>query len=227
MRLSERLSPNHNARPGGRAPDLVVLHYTGMRSAAEALERLCDPAAQVSAHYLIEEDGRVWHLVPEERRAWHAGLSCWQGERDVNGLSVGIELVNPGHEFGYRAFPPAQMEALATLLDRVVRRCGIPPRRIVGHADVAPARKQDPGELFDWAALAADGFGLWTEAVLEDRGERFEALGYDPKVAPEDVIRAFQRHWRPARVDGLRDPETGGRLAALLQAAGPDFRRPG
>lgn len=223
MRLIEQPSPNHDARRADLPLDLIVLHYTGMRSGEAALARLCAPEAKVSAHYLIDEDGRTWRLVPEERRAWHAGLAHWQGVRDVNAVSLGIELVNPGHEFGYRPFPAAQMDALRELLAEVTARCAIPASRLVGHSDVAPERKQDPGELFDWRALAADGFGLWSDAVDPDDGGDFAALGFDPDADPVAVIRAFQRHWRPGRVDGVRDAETGGRLAALRRLADPAF----
>ena len=161
MTLIDAPSPNHDARTS--PPDMIVLHYTGMQSGEAALARLRDPEAKVSAHYLIEEDGRVFALVDEARRAWHAGVSFWKGQRDVNAASIGIELVNPGHEWGYRAFPPAQMDALTGLLDAVRSRWEIENNRILGHSDVAPDRKQDPGELFDWAALARDGHGLWVE----------------------------------------------------------------
>src|SRR4029077_12116286 len=161
MNLRECLSPNHDARPEGGRVDMLVLHYTGMKTAAEAIDRLCDPAAKVSAHYAIDEDGTVWRLVEESRRAWHAGVSFWQGTRDVNAASIGIELVNPGHDWGYRAFPDAQMVALETLCHGLLLRHPIPRDRVVGHSDVAPLRKQDPGELFDWPRLAEAGIGLW------------------------------------------------------------------
>ena len=149
---NEVLSPNWNER---RLPVwMVVLHYTGMPTAEEALERLTDAAAEVSAHYLIDEEGKVTRLVPEDKRAWHAGQAYWRGITDVNSASVGIELVNPGHEWGYRPFPQAQMEALIPLLADIVKRHKIPYANVVGHSDVAPARKDDPGELFDWPLLA-------------------------------------------------------------------------
>ena len=154
-------SPNFDARKS--PPDMVVLHYTGMKTGPEALARLCDPEAKVSAHYLIEEDGRLYTLVAEARRAWHAGVSFWKGERDINAVSIGIELVNPGHEFGYRDFPDAQIAALVALLDDIRGRWDIPDSRILGHSDVAPARKQDPGERFPWQALAKAGHGLWVD----------------------------------------------------------------
>ncbi|MCF8496653.1 MAG: N-acetylmuramoyl-L-alanine amidase, partial [Alphaproteobacteria bacterium] len=143
-------SPNFNDRAAGARPSLLILHYTGMPGAKEALDRLCDPASQVSAHYLIEENGRLHALVDPRRRAWHAGRSYWKGERDINSHSLGIEIVNPGHEFGYRPFPPAQINALVKLSKTLMKRHGIAPGGVLAHSDVAPARKQDPGELFPW-----------------------------------------------------------------------------
>ncbi|CAN5364116.1 N-acetylmuramoyl-L-alanine amidase [soil metagenome] len=230
-------SPNFNARTA--PPDMVVIHYTGMRTGEEALARLRDPAAEVSAHWLIEEDGRLFRLVAEERRAWHAGVSFWKGERDINGLSIGIELVNPGHEFGYRPFPPAQIDALCALLDAIRDRWTIPNGRILAHSDVAPDRKTDPGELFPWAELHARGHGLWVEpppSPGEPLGEGEEGvgvfalqagltrLGYDSApsgrfdAATTTIVTAFQRHWRPSQVDGIADGETRARLVALLRA---------
>jgi N-acetylmuramoyl-L-alanine amidase len=152
-------SPNFDART--RPPDMIVLHYTGMRTGEAALARLRDPAAKVSAHYLVEEDGRIFTLVAEERRAWHAGASFWRGERNVNGASIGIEIVNPGHEHGYRPFPDAQIEAVIDLVADIRSRWTIADERILGHSDVAPQRKEDPGELFPWRRLAEAGHGLW------------------------------------------------------------------
>jgi len=231
-------SPNFDMRRG--PPDMVVLHYTGMQTGAEALARLCDPAAKVSAHYLIEEDGRIFQLVPEERRAWHAGLSFWKGERDVNAVSIGIELVNSGHDWGYRDFPDDQIDALTSLLDAIRGRWDITNGRILGHSDVAPGRKVDPGERFPWKRLAQDGHGLWLEPPaapgaplgVGDEGTGVFALqagltrlGYD--CAPSGhydehtqmIVTAFQRHWRPDRVDGVADGETRARLVHLLRAA--------
>lgn len=214
MRIEERASPNHNERRG-RPLDLLVLHYTGMTSAAAALERLCDPAAEVSAHYLVEEDGRVWRLVPDERRAWHAGRAYWAGESDVNARSIGVEIVNPGHEFGYRDFPPEQIEAVFELCLGLLRRHRIPAARVVGHSDVAPLRKQDPGERFPWPALAAAGIGLWPPPLpllVPDAAQAtadLAAFGYG--YLEEDfpaVVTAVQRHFRRGRVDGLLDGET-------------------
>jgi N-acetylmuramoyl-L-alanine amidase len=199
-----------------------------MPSAAAALERLCDPATKVSSHYLIDEDGNVIALVPEHARAWHAGVSAWLGHTGLNDRSIGIELVNPGHEWGYRAFPEAQYLACISLCQAIMGRWPIPARQVLGHSDVAPARKQDPGELFDWPRLAAAGIGLWPSggegaprdvATLQDQLARF---GYGvPRhgkldQATELVITAFQRHFRPTRVDGVADHETLARLDGLL-----------
>jgi N-acetylmuramoyl-L-alanine amidase len=240
MDLIPAPSPNFDVRRA--PPDMVLLHYTGMPTGAEALARLCDPAAKVSAHYLVEEDGRVFSLVAEARRAWHAGVSFWKGERDVNAVSIGVELVNPGHEWGYRAFPDAQIDALIALLDEVRGRWTIPDGRILGHSDVAPERKADPGERFPWKRLAEAGHGLWLEPPaapgpalsLGDDGTGVFALqagltrlGYDsaPSGRFDDhtaaIITAFQRHWRPERVDGVADGETRARLVHLLRAAAP------
>lgn len=231
-------SPNQGPRPDGSAADLLLLHYTGMRSAEAALARLRDPAAEVSAHYLIDEDGRTCRLVPEERRAWHAGVSSWAGRRNVNDFSIGIELVNPGHEFGYRPFPDAQMQALLGLARDICRRHGIQARRVLGHSDVAPARKQDPGELFDWRWLARHGVGLWPEegegsapAAVDEPSvdwawaqDRLAAIGY---AVPGDgrtdadkryAITAFQRHFLPSRVDGELNLPTMRRLLAVAAA---------
>src|ERR1700686_1471992 len=150
IEIRERPSPNHSDRgepPHMRPINMLVLHYTGMQSAEAAIERLCDPAARVSAHYVVEEDGTLWRLVPEERRAFHAGVSCWQGESDLNYVSIGIEIVNPGHEWGYRPFPEPQMGVVERLCRDLVARYRIPSTRIVGHSDIAPDRKTDPGEL--------------------------------------------------------------------------------
>lgn len=231
----ERPSPNWDERPAGGGPvDTLVIHYTGMVSAEAALARLTDAQAKVSAHWCIGEDGTLWRLVPEERRAWHAGVSSWRGRSGVNDHSIGIELVNPGHEHGYRAFPAAQMGALVDLAHAITERHPIDPRNVVAHADIAPTRRQDPGELFDWARLARAGIGLWPQAaehvapaqaapVLSqgDRGaavrraqESLRAIGYglapdgEFGVATAAVIRAFQRHFRQARVDGALDAGT-------------------
>jgi N-acetylmuramoyl-L-alanine amidase len=216
MPLVAMPSPNHDDR-GGASVSMLVLHYTGMASAEAALARLCDPASKVSAHYTIAEDGTVYAHVPEDRRAWHAGVSFWAGIRDINSHSIGIELVNPGHEFGYRAFPPAQIQALKSLCAGILARHAIPAWNVLGHSDVAPARKEDPGELFPWAELAAAGIGLWPEPA--DEGVDAEALamfGYDPQAPAKATITAFQRHFRPERLTGTWDEACGRLLAGLL-----------
>lgn len=235
--MIERPSPNFEPRPAGRAVDMLVLHYTGMRSTEEALARLCDPAAKVSAHYLIDESGEVYRLVAEAERAWHAGVSCWRGDRDVNSRSIGIELSNPGHEFGYLAFPEAQMLALRDLARGVLSRHPIAPRNVVGHSDVAPMRKQDPGELFDWERLAGWGIGLWPprddaptdgdpDCAVEELQRLLAAYGYEVPLGggldeqTRAVITAFQRHFLPHKIDGRVDGETLRRIELLTGLAG-------
>ena len=217
----ENLSPNCDER--ALPLSMVVLHYTGMRTAEEAEERLVDPAAKVSAHYLIGEDGEVVRLVAEDKRAWHAGRSYWRGITDVNSASIGIELVNPGHEWGYRAFPAAQMEALLPVLARIVKTYDIAPANVVGHSDIAPARKDDPGELFDWPLLARLKLALpIPEVVLGDPFDNegavllaLERFGYDITDG-RAAVRAFQRRWRPALIDGEIDLQVGAMVFALL-----------
>ena len=242
----DRPSPNCDERPAGAGSiDTLVLHYTGMVSAEAALARLADPAAKVSAHWCVGEDGTLWRLVPEERRAWHAGLSEWRGRRSVNDRSIGIELVNPGHQHGYRPFPAAQMDAVVDLARTVVARHPIDPRNVVAHSDIAPARRQDPGELFDWARLAQAGIGLWPDvgegpvqdfpalrqgdggAVVRRQQERLRTVGYglvadgNFGATTAAVVRAFQQHYRQARVDGVIDAGTAAvldRVRALVAA---------
>ena len=161
MEFIDRPSPNFDPRPDGAVIDMLVLHYTGMAEAAAALERLCDAAAKVSCHYFIGEDGEIYRLVVEEYRAWHAGVSFWRGATDCNARSIGIELQNPGHEFGYRNFTEAQMQSLERLALDILSRHPIPPGNVLGHSDIAPARKMDPGERFDWQRLAARNIGIW------------------------------------------------------------------
>jgi N-acetylmuramoyl-L-alanine amidase len=220
--MNERPSPNHGPRSG--AVDMLVLHYTGMTSAAAALDRLCDPAAQISAHYVINEDGTVWRLVPEERRAWHAGLSSWRGRSDVNDASIGIELVNPGHEFGYRPFPEPQIAALENLGCEILARHAIPPRNVVGHSDVAPQRKDDPGEFFPWPRLARAGIGLWPAPPMPpapaDLAQALATIGYALDGHLARVVTAFQRRFRPARCDGIADDETSRLIAAVARLCG-------
>ena len=220
--VNRRVSlPNWNER---KLPiTMVVLHYTGMKSADDALSRMCDPEAEVSAHYMIDEEGVVTSLVPEGKRAWHAGHSYWRGVTDVNSASVGIELVNPGHEFGYRPFPEAQMDALLPLLADILERHDIPRANVVGHSDIAPARKEDPGELFDWARLGQLGLALEIPRAkmnlfYDNPGAFYLALerfGYDITDG-RAAVAAFQRRWRPAIIDGEIDGEIGGILFELL-----------
>ncbi len=153
------VSPNHDERKGGRAPDMILLHYTGMQSTPAALERLCSAESKVSAHYFVFEDGRIVQSVPEGRRAWHAGVSSWAGENDINSLSIGIEIANPGHDFGYPDFPKRQIAAVIALCRGIIARRGIKPGRVLAHSDVAPSRKQDPGEKFPWKLLHDSGVG--------------------------------------------------------------------
>ena len=218
--MIERPSPNHDDR-GGAPIDMLVLHYTGMTSGAAALERLCDVEARVSAHYTIDEDGTVYRHVPEDRRAWHAGVSHWAGVRNVNARSIGIELVNPGHEYGYRAFPDVQVASLIRLAQGIVMRHPIATSQVLAHSDVAPARKEDPGELFPWEKLAAAGIGLWPQGIASDIGpEGLARYGYDPDAPQDKVITAFQRHFRPAKLDGEWDSECARLLASLIRQAG-------
>lgn len=214
----QRPSPNFNGR---KTPvSMVVLHYTEMDSAAAAITRLCDPQAQVSAHYLISEAGEVTLLVPEEKRAWHAGVSCWRGVRDVNSASIGIELDHPGHALGYRAFAEEQIAALVPLLARIVKTHDVPRANVVAHSDVAPGRKTDPGELFPWHRLADHGLCLPRPERL-DLGDPFdndgafylalERFGYDITEGRK-TVEAFQRRWRPGCIDG----EIDGELRAIL-----------
>jgi N-acetylmuramoyl-L-alanine amidase len=225
MKIVERGSPNHDARPDGAAVDILVLHYTGMKTAEEALARLTDAASKVSAHYTIARDGRIFAHVPEDRRAWHAGASFWAGERNVNARSIGIELVNPGHEFGYVPFADEQIGALIELSHGILARHRIPMHRVVGHSDVAPARKTDPGELFPWDRLAQSGVGLWPEKSARQRERDVEDLSlYGYGLPPEvdtplpTVVAAFQRHFRPTRVDGDWDRDCARILDALLRS---------
>ena len=217
----EAPSPNWDER--ALPVSMVVLHYTGMPDAKGALERMCDPAAKVSAHYMVGEDGTVTRMVLEGKRAWHAGRSYWRGITDVNSASVGIELVNPGHEWGYRPFPEAQMESLIPLLAGIIKRHDIPRANIVGHSDVAPARKQDPGELFEWDLLARYRLALARPELripspYANDGAFYLALerfGYDVADGLA-AVRAFQRRWRPETIDAVIDGECSAILFALL-----------
>jgi N-acetylmuramoyl-L-alanine amidase len=215
--------PSPNCDERDQPVSIIVLHYTGMESGEAAIERLCDPGARVSCHYLIEEDGRVFHLVSEEKRAWHAGKSYWREIHDVNGASIGIEMVNPGHALGYRPFTAAQMNSLVPLLSEIVDRRQVPIANVVGHSDVAPARKQDPGELFDWALLARHRLAvgrptrglvdpLWSDAGFLLALERY---GYDVRD-PQAAVTAFQRRFRPELIDGEIEGECRAILLKLL-----------
>jgi N-acetylmuramoyl-L-alanine amidase len=214
-------SPNFDAR--AQPVSMLVLHYTGMPDAAAAIARLRDPEAKVSAHYVVAEDGQILRLVAEEKRAWHAGRSSWRGIQDINSASIGIEIVNPGHEYGYRPYPEEQMDALVPLVADIVKRHKILPGYVVGHSDIAPARKEDPGELFDWARLARLGLAverprrnlidpLWTDGGFLLALERF---GYDVGK-PKPAITAFQRRFRPEHLDGIVDGECRAILLGLL-----------
>jgi N-acetylmuramoyl-L-alanine amidase len=236
-------SPNHGERRGVDRPDMLLLHYTGMPDGLGALARLCDPKSEVSAHYVVFEDGRIVQSVPEARRAWHAGAGSWAGETDINSRSIGIEIVNPGHDGGYPDFPASQIAAVIALCRDIVARIPIPSGRVLAHSDVAPGRKQDPGEKFPWDRLAAAGVGLWItpqpifdglptlKAGAEGREVRelqarlarvgygiAETGRYDDRTT--EVVTAFQRHFRPARVDGIADASTMATLSKLLTALG-------
>ncbi len=220
--MIERPSPNFDTRAA--AVTMIVVHYTGMPSVAAALDRLADPAAKVSAHYVVAEDGVVVRMVDEANRAWHAGRSSWRGVTDVNSASVGIEIVNPGHEFGYRPFPEPQMVAVETLIGDLVRRYAVAPRNVVGHSDIAPARKDDPGELFDWPRLARAGLADTIPIAISDPGwtdgEFLAALsryGYDVMDGPAATV-AFQRHFRPRDIGGVVDGECRAILFGLLRS---------
>ena len=207
--------------------DTLILHYTGMRSGADAIARLRDPVAIVSAHYVVEEDGEVFRLVPEAMKARHAGVSHWRGASALNDTSIGIEVVNPGHEHGYRPFPALQMAAVADLcLEVLARNPAIRPHGVVGHSDVAPDRKQDPGELFDWRGLASLRIGVWPDegAATSDGPPRADPLemlseiGYRTDLPLPLLVMAFQRRWMPERVDGVVGPAVLGRMRSVLRA---------
>ena len=239
-------SPNHDARTA--AVDILLLHYTGMTTDEEALARLTDPEFKVSSHYFVYEDGRMCQLVPEARRAWHAGVSSWRGATDINARSIGIEIANPGHQYGYRDFPDVQIEAVIALCRDIVGRHRIRRERVLGHSDVAPGRKRDPGEKFPWRILHNSGVGYWVEPLpivpgpdftIGDRGDviaSFQALlaeyGYyvpvdgEFKESTRDAVAAFQRHFRPERVDGVVDSSTLMTLQSLVDSRSPQGTRP-
>lgn len=231
-------SPNHGERVDARRPDMIVLHYTGMESAEGALNWLCSEQSQVSSHYFVYEDGRVLQLVPETRRAWHAGKSQWKGETDINSCSIGIEIVNPGHPGGLPEYTDVQIAAVIELCRNCGERWGVVPERVLAHSDVAPIRKVDPGENFPWNRLYEGGVGHWVEPApvgdgrffqQGDRGGPVEALqamlsiyGYGTEITgiydagTEGDVDAFQRHFRQARVDGIADFSTIETLHRLL-----------
>lgn len=240
MKIEAQPSPNFNDRK--HPVDMLVLHYTGMETGQEALDRMCDASAEVSAHYMIWEDGRIVQLVGEDKRAWHAGVSSWQGDSDLNSRSIGIEIVNGGHDWPLEGgllppYPDAQIEALIELCTGILSRWDIAPSRIVGHSDIAPARKDDPGEHFPWQRLAEAGIGIWPQSavassddqpisasavqgILAEMGYEIEPTGaFDD--ATEAVIRAFQRRWVQDQISGQLDPRTREmlRLVRLLYLA--------
>jgi N-acetylmuramoyl-L-alanine amidase len=238
-------SPNHGERRGYGRPNCLVLHYTGMRTGEAALKALTDPASEVSAHYLVWEDGLIDQLVAESDRAWHAGKASWKGESDLNSVSVGIEIVNPGHDGGSPPFPDRQIEATIALARDICARWMIAPERVLAHSDIAPGRKRDPGEAFPWTALWRGGVGHWTEPspltdpplfAHEEEGPTVRAVqamlalyGYGVEITgvydrqTRRVVAAFQRHFRPERVDGEVDASTAATLKALIDALGcPD-----
>lgn len=236
-----RPSPNFGERRNAIKPAMIVLHYTGMKEGRVAEDWLCDDRSQVSAHYVVHEDGRIVQLVSEKHRAWHAGKSCWRGQSDINSASIGIEIVNPGHLFGYPDFPDAQIEALIDLCLGVGQRWSIKPELVLAHSDVAPGRKIDPGEKFPWDRLHKAGVGHYVEpAAIEEDGrtrqelpiERLQRMlaeygyGIDETGAIDDqtriVVEAFQRHFRQAKVDGIPDHSTVATLRALLAGIGKD-----
>jgi len=232
---------NFEPRRGGQRPSILLLHYTGVASAAKAIDWLSHPDSRVSCHYVIDEGGCITQMVSEEARAWHAGEACWAGEADINSASIGIEIHNPGHELGYPDFPEAQLAAVAALARDIISRHSIRPERVLAHSDVAPRRKIDPGEKFPWGRLAAAGVGHWVEpaplveaepgigvgaagpqfaelqALLRDYGYAIEPTGV-VDGSTEFVVKAFQRHFRPARVDGRIDQSTITTLERLLAA---------
>ena len=233
-------SANYGDRSKGRLPDMIVLHYTGMPDVEGAITQLCSAGTDVSAHYIVLEDGRIVQCVPEARRAWHAGVSSWSGEDDINSCSIGIEIVNRGHDWGYPDFPSRQIAAVTALCRGIMLRRNVPTHRVLGHSDVAPARKKDPGEKFPWHSLANSGVGHWVQPAAIVRGETLKlgSIGDDvrdlqlalarygyglPATGKYDgltmeVVAAFQRHFRPARVDGIADRSTFTTLHSLLSS---------
>ncbi|MBN9243307.1 MAG: N-acetylmuramoyl-L-alanine amidase [Mesorhizobium sp.] len=237
-----RPSPNFGERRGGAVPDMIVLHYTGMTTGQAAEDWLCNPASEVSSHYLVHEDGRIVQMVREADRAWHAGKSFWQGVTDINSCSVGIEIVNPGHGLGYVPFPKRQIDAVIALCAGIRDRHRIRPERVLAHSDVAPGRKIDPGEKFPWRRLFDAGIGHFVPAspirrgptlvegdggsAVEEAQAQLALYGYGIDITgnfddrTRIVVEAFQRHFRPRKVDGVADGSTLRTLCRLVAAIG-------
>lgn len=217
MKIQKTPSPNFNSRTG--PIDMLVIHYTDMESTKAALSWLVNPIAEVSCHYLIDETGEIYQLVEEDKKAWHAGESFWQGRTNLNDCSIGIELSNLGHSHGYQPFPEAQIAALIALSKDIQKRWNIPISRILAHSDVAPRRKQDPGHLFPWEKLSQEGLGLWPQKARPVRNisipDSLAAIGYETITLPQTIL-AFQRHYQPHKVDGIADEETLSLLQGLL-----------
>ena len=223
LSVKSRPSPNFDSREGNLI-QFIIIHYTDMLSAEDALTRLCDPEAKVSAHYLIDKVGQVTQLVKDEDRAWHAGLSSWQGINGLNAHSIGIELDYPGHTFGLTTFPIEQIQSLLILLKQLINKHAINPQQIWGHSDIAPSRKTDPGEFFPWKDLATNGMGVWpAEPVRAEVNLDLNTLqgflseiGYDCPVTGQldehtrSVVRAFQRHYTPTEITGENSPNLSG-----------------
>jgi len=217
MEIIKAFSPNFNER---LTPiDTLIIHYTDMTSAKGALAWLTNPLSQVSAHYLIDEQGHIYQMVEEDKRAWHAGESYWQGRTDINSCSIGIELSNSGHSHGYQPFPINQIRSLLKLSQKIITRWNIPSSRILGHSDIAPQRKQDPGHLFPWKNLAQKGLGVWPKKIRKQKAidvvASLSQIGYET-TSPSCALLAFQRHFQPHKVDGIADKETLSLLQGLL-----------
>ncbi|GLH79540.1 amidase [Bradyrhizobium sp. SSBR45G] len=241
-------SANFGERKGGRQPDMIILHYTGMPDVEGAITKLCTAGTEVSAHYIVLEDGRIVQCVPEALRAWHAGLSSWGGDEDINSCSIGVEIVNRGHDWGYPDFPPRQIAAVIALCRGIMLRRNVPAHRVLGHSDVAPSRKKDPGEKFPWHSLANSGVGHWVQPAAITKGETLKlgSIGDDVKGLQKalakygygvpitgkfdgltmEVVTAFQRHFRPERIDGIADRSTLWTLHALLTSLPADDTAP-
>lgn len=241
MQIESKPSPNFDSRPKDVLINLLVLHYTGMKTAEDALNHMCNPDSKVSAHYMIYEDGKIVQLVPEEKRAWHAGISCWHGRASLNDTSIGIEIVNPGHEFGYRPFTEEQMKSVIELSKDIISRNNIIPNNVVGHSDIAPTRKEDPGELFNWPLLAKEGIGLWPKkkiiwspqtVICAPGDESKEVLimqkslrkyGYYIRTdgtfgsITERIVKSYKRHFVPEHLNVVWDKLSQYRIDNLIK----------